>query len=91
MLEHADAWPTENPYVMVTKGTKAGRYPASTAHLSTILDDCGSPPRVIRSTRLVDLVNTTDPNLVAAAFGMDSQATLIHLADHVDAGRLPAP
>ncbi|MFE6744197.1 tyrosine-type recombinase/integrase [Streptomyces tubercidicus] len=90
-LAHRDAWPTENPYVMVTKGTKAGRSPASTAYLSHILDDCGSPPRMIRSTRLVDLVNTMDPKLVAAAFGMDSQATLIYLADHVDAGRLPAP
>ncbi|MFJ6785658.1 hypothetical protein [Streptomyces yangpuensis] len=29
-LEHRDAWPTENPYVMVTKGTKAGRSPAWT-------------------------------------------------------------
>lgn len=27
-----------------------------------------------------------DPKL-AAAFGMDPQATLIYLADHVDAGR----
>ncbi|MFD5624368.1 hypothetical protein [Streptomyces yangpuensis] len=46
---------------------------------------------MIHSTRLVDLVNTMDPKLVAAAFGMDSQANLIYLADHVDAGRLRAP
>ncbi|WP_225848573.1 hypothetical protein [Streptomyces sp. HPF1205] len=39
---------------------------------------------MIRSTRSVDLVNTMDPKPVAAAFGMDPQATLIHLADHVD-------
>jgi hypothetical protein len=39
---------------------------------------------MIRSTRLVDLVNTMDPKLVAAAFGMDPQATLIYLADHVE-------
>ncbi|MFE5796243.1 hypothetical protein ACFQ8C_27200 [Streptomyces sp. NPDC056503] len=44
---------------------------------------------MIRSTRLVDLVNTMTPKLVAAAFGMDPQVTLIHLADHVDPGRLP--
>lgn len=31
------------------------------------------------------------PKLVAAAFGMDPQAAVIYLADHVDAGRLPAP
>ncbi|MEC4576638.1 hypothetical protein [Streptomyces virginiae] len=47
--------------------------------------------RIIRSNRLVDMVNTVDPKLVAAAFGMDPQATLIYLADHVDEGRLPAP
>ncbi|MGW2304454.1 tyrosine-type recombinase/integrase [Streptomyces sp. NPDC001809] len=89
-LAHRAAWRTDNPHVMVTKGTKAGRSPASTAYLSHVLDDCGFPPRVIRSTRLVDLVNTMDPKLVAAAFGMDPQATLIYLADHVDEGRLPA-
>ncbi|MFF4260380.1 hypothetical protein ACFY1L_55585 [Streptomyces sp. NPDC001663] len=83
-LAHRAAWPTANPHVMVTKGTKAGRSPASTAYLSHVLDDCGYPPRMIRSTRLVDLVNTMDPKLVAAAFGMDPQATLIYLADHVD-------
>lgn len=74
---------------MVTKGTKAGRGPASTAYLAHVLDDCGFPPRMVRSTRLVDLVNTMDPKLVAAAFGMDPQATLIYLPDHVDPGRLP--
>ncbi|MFE6760349.1 hypothetical protein ACFVDQ_43325 [Streptomyces sp. NPDC057684] len=44
---------------------------------------------MIRSTGLVDLVNTMDPKLVAAAFGMDPQDTLIYLADHIDPGRLP--
>nr|WSX22180.1 site-specific integrase [Streptomyces tubercidicus] len=90
-LSHREAWPTANPHVMVTKGTKAGRRPASTAYLSHVLDDCGYAPRMIRSTRLLDLVNTMDPKLVAAAFGMDPQATLIYLADRVDPGRLPAP
>ncbi|WP_254405968.1 hypothetical protein [Streptomyces sp. AC627_RSS907] len=89
-MAHREAWPTANPHVVVTKGTKAGRSPASTAYLSHVLDDCGYPPRTIRSTRLLDLVNTMDPKLVAAAFGMDPQATLIYLADRVDEGRLPA-
>ena len=61
---------------MVTKGTKAGRSPASTAYLSHVLDDFGYPPRMIRSTRHVDLVNTMDPKLVAAAFGMDPRPPL---------------
>ncbi|WP_240929296.1 hypothetical protein [Streptomyces coryli] len=87
-LAHREAWPTDNPHVMVTKGTKAGRSPASIAYLSHVLDDCGYPPRMIRSTRLVDLVNTMDPKLVAAAFGMDPQAALIYLADNIDPSRL---
>ena len=87
-LTHRAAWRTDNPHVMVTKGTKAGQSPASTAYLSHVLDDCGFPPRMIRSTRLVDLVNTLDPKLVAAAFGMDPQATLIYLSDHIDETRM---
>ncbi|MFD9596392.1 hypothetical protein ACFWA9_27110 [Kitasatospora sp. NPDC059973] len=90
-LDHRDSWPTDNPHVMGTKGTKAGRGAASTAYPFHVLDDCGFPPRMVRSTRLVDLVNTLDPKLVAAAFGMDPQATLIYLADHIDATRLPEP
>jgi hypothetical protein len=31
-----------------------------------------------------------DPELVAAAFGMDAESVIIYLADHVDQGRLPA-
>jgi integrase len=90
-LAHRQSQRTDNPHVLVTRGTKAGRTPASTAYLSHVLDPCGVPPRMLRSTRLVDLVNTLDPKLVAAAFGMDPEATLIYLADHVDAGRLPNP
>ncbi|MGV9269520.1 tyrosine-type recombinase/integrase [Kitasatospora sp. NPDC003701] len=90
-LAHRDIWRSGSPHVMVTKGTKAGRSPASTVYLSNVLDDCGFPPRMVRSTRLVDLVNTLDPKLVAAAFGTDPQATLIYLADHIDATRLPEP
>jgi hypothetical protein len=50
------------PHVMVTKGTKAGRSQASTAHMSHLLDGCGVPPRAVRCTRLADLVNTIDPS-----------------------------
>jgi hypothetical protein len=46
---------------------------------------------MIRSTRLIDLVNTMDPKLVAPAFGMTPEATMIYLADHVDPTRLPNP
>lgn len=87
-LAHRKSWRTSNPHVIVTKGTKAGRSPASIAYLSHVLDGCGFGPRMIRSTRLIDLVNTMDPKLVAAAFGMTAEATMIYLADQVDADRL---
>ncbi|MEU2957160.1 integrase [Streptomyces xanthochromogenes] len=88
-LVHREGQRTDNPHVMVTRQTKSGRGPASTAYVSHVLDACGFPPRMIRCTRLLDLVNTMDPKLVAAAFGMDPEATMIYLADHVDPGRLP--
>ncbi|MER6523593.1 integrase [Streptomyces sp. NPDC001553] len=88
-LTHREAQRTDNPHVMVTRQTKSGRGPASTTYVSHVLDACGFPPRMIRCTRLLDLVNTMDPKLVAAAFGMDPEATMIYLADHVDEGRLP--
>ncbi len=76
---------------MVPGQTKSGRGPASTAYLSHVLDACGFPPRLIRWTRLLDLVNTMAPKLVATAFGMDPEATMIYLVDRVDPGRLPGP
>jgi integrase len=87
-LAHREAQRTGNPHVMVTKGTKAGRAPASGAYTSHILDPCGVPPRMLRSTRLVGLVNTMDPKLVAAAFGMNPEGAMIYLADHIDDTRL---
>lgn len=73
---------------MVTRQTKSGRGPAPTAYVSHVLDACGFPPRMIRCTRLLDLVNTMDPKLVAAAFGMDPEATMIYLSDRIDETRL---
>jgi hypothetical protein len=87
-LGHREAQRTANPHVIVTKGTKAGRSPASTAYISHLLDGCGVPPRALRCTRLADLVNTMDPKLVAAAFGMKPEGAMFYLADYVDEGRL---
>ena len=67
---------------------KAGRSPASTAYVSHLLDGCGVPPRELRCTHLADLVNTLDPKLVAAAFGMKPEGVMFYLADYVDEGRL---
>jgi hypothetical protein len=87
-LAHRGTQRTANPHVIVTKGTKAGRAPASTAYMSHVLDACGVPPRMLRCTRLADLVNTMDPKLVAAAFAMNPEGVMIYLADHVDETRL---
>jgi len=89
-LAHRDGQRTRNPHVIVTKGTKAGRAPASAAYISHVLDPSGVAPRMLRCTRLADLVNTMDPKLVAAAFGMNPEGVMIYLADYVDPGRLPA-
>jgi len=88
-LDHRDTLPTDNPHVIVTRGTKADRRPASTAYMSHVLVPCGVPPKMLRTTRLAGLVNTMDPKLVAAVFGMRPEGALIYLADHIDDGRLP--
>jgi integrase len=82
-LAHRENQRTGNPHVIVTKGTKAGRSPASAAYISHVPDPCGVPPRMLRCTRLAGLVNTMDPKLVAAAFGMNPEGVMIYLADHV--------
>ena len=88
-LDHRDTLRTDNPHVIVTRGTKADRRAASEAYISHLLDPCGLPPKTLRTTRLADLVNTIDPKLVAAAFGMRPEGAMIYLADHLDDGRLP--
>jgi site-specific recombinase XerD len=87
-VAHRAGQHTANPHVVVTKGTKAGPAPASMAYMSHVLDSCGVPPRMLRCTRLADLVNVMDPKLVAAAFGMNPEGVLIYLADGVDSARL---
>jgi site-specific recombinase XerD len=89
-LAHRDSQRTTNPHLFVTRVTKAATEPASTAYFTHLLDGAGVPPRVVRCTRLADLVNTMDPKLVAAAFGMNPEGAMFYLADHVDDTRLPA-
>jgi site-specific recombinase XerD len=88
-LTHRKELGTDNPHVVVTRGTKALKTPASEAYCSHILDAAGVAPHRLRVTRLADLVNTMDPKLVAAAFGMNPEGVLIYLADQVDSIRLP--
>jgi len=83
-LDHRDRLGTANPHVIVTKVTRTGRRPASAYFFSHVLDPAGTLPKKLRSTRLVDLVNTLDPKLVAAAFGMTPEGVLTYFADRID-------
>jgi site-specific recombinase XerD len=89
-LAHRSAQRTENPHVVVTRATKARKDPASAAYFTHLLDPCGIPPKMVRCTRLAELVNTMDPKLVAAAFGMNPEGVMFYLTDHVDDLRIPA-
>jgi hypothetical protein len=75
---------TENPHVIVTRGTRAHRTPASQPYLSHVLDPAGVTPRVLRQTRLAELTHCLDPRLVAAAFGMTPEGALHYLIGAVE-------
>jgi len=90
-LDHRVQLGTANPHVLVTRQTKSTHDPASAYYLSHILDPAGVRPRLLRSTRLAELVSTLDPKLVSAAFGMRPEGVTIYLADHVDRDRLEQP
>lgn len=81
---------TRNPHVLVTRATKTRATPASPAYLAHVLDDAGVHPKTLRSTRLVDLVVTLDPKLVAAAFGVSHEGVIEYMPDYVDEVRLPS-
>lgn len=83
-LNHREQLETANPHVLVTRSTKTRQTPASTPYSSHLLDPCGISPRLLRGIRLVDLVNTMDPKLVAAAFGMSAEGVLAYFADRID-------
>jgi integrase len=87
-LQHRESLGTLNPHVIVTKVTKPRQTPASTAYMSHVLDPAGVPSKMLRSTRLLDLIVTLDPKVVAEALGMNAGGLVSYLADSVDAGRL---
>jgi hypothetical protein len=80
---HHQSAPGRHPRHQGASDTGIDRY------FSHLLDPAGVAAHRLRATRLADLVNTMDPKLVAAAFGMRPEAVLIYLADQVDTGRLP--
>jgi hypothetical protein len=71
--------------------TKATHAPASDGYVKNTLRAVGIQPRILRSTRLAELVGTVDAKLVAAAYGMTNEAVIAYLADQVDTARLPNP
>ena len=83
-LAHRAGLGTENPHVIVTRGTRAHRAPASQAYLSHVLDPAGVSPSLLRQTRLAALTHRFDPRLVAAAFGMTPEGALHYLIGAVD-------
>ncbi len=83
-LAHRAGLGTENPHVIVTRGTRAHRTPASQPYLSHVLDPAGVTPRLLRQTRLAELTHRLDPRLVAAAFGMTPEGALHYLIGAVE-------
>ena len=90
-LDHRKTLGSNNSHVLITMQTKATRAPASDSYVKHTLRMVGIQPRILRSTRLVDLVGTVDAKLVATAYGMRNEAVIAYLADHVDTTRLPNP
>ena len=90
-LAHRQALNSANPYLLVTLQTKATRAPSGDSYVKNILAPAGVRPRILRSSRMLALVNTADPKLVATAYGMTYDAVTAYLADRVDPTRLPNP
>lgn len=87
-LAHRAGLGTRNPYLIVTKVTKPRTTAASPAYLTHVLDPAGVRTKTLRSTRLVDLLISLDPKLVAEALGMNADGLLAYVADTVDTDRL---
>jgi site-specific recombinase XerC len=90
-LDHRKRLGSNNSHVLITTQTKATRAAASDGYLKNTLRAVGIKPRILRSTRLVELVATIDAKLVADIYGMTNEAVIAYLGDHVDTARLPNP
>ncbi len=88
-LNHRKTLGSTNSHILITAQTKSTRAAASDGYVKNTLRAVGIKPRILRSTRLVDLVGTVDAKLVANTYGMTNEAVLTYLADHVDP-RTPA-
>ena len=66
-LDHRKILGSNNSHVLVTMQTKAIRAAASDSYIKSTLRAVGIQPRILRSTRLVDLIGTVDAKLVATS------------------------
>jgi site-specific recombinase XerD len=87
-LDHRQALSSDNPHLLVTRVTKATQAAADSGYVKNAVTAAGIRPRILRSSRLLAMINTADPKLVATAFGMTRDAVTAYLADRVDAARL---
>ncbi len=90
-LDYRKALGSNNSHLLGTMQSEATRAAASDSYIKNTLREIGIQPRILRSTRLVDLAETVDPELVAVAYGMRDQAVTTYLADQVDTAHVPSP
>jgi site-specific recombinase XerD len=60
-LAHRQTLNSTNPHLLITLQTKATRAPSSGSYVKNILAPAGIRPRILRSSRMLALVNTADP------------------------------
>lgn len=88
VLDHRRGLKTANHHVLVNRRTKVNGQAVSSQYAGAILESTGVSPQRLRCTRLVQLVSTNDPVLVAELFGICHRGALYYLADTVDQARL---
>lgn len=87
-LDHREELGSHNPHLIVTHITRARQTPASDQYLWKVLAPAGITSRPLRATRLVGLIASLDPKVVAEAVGMAPAGILPYAADQVQDLRL---
>lgn len=87
-MTHRESLRTTNPHLLITRMTRGTTAAPSTGYVKHTLDPVGLQPRILRSSRLLDLVTAIDPKLVAATYGMTREAVVAYLADRIDPVRV---
>lgn len=88
-LARRAALDTDNPHVIVTRATKTRTSPASAPYITHVLDAAGIRTKVLRQTRVVDLVNTLDPKVASEVLGMNADGLAAYVTDDVNTVLLP--